>query len=57
MTWYEHLPAEFFLSISFVVVMGIIGTFLALKSQEREKMNQTIRTKLNEVRKKLQGEN
>jgi len=56
MTWYEHLPAEFFLSISFVVVMGIIGMFLALRSLEREKMDQTLRMKLSEAKKKLQGD-
>jgi len=56
MTWYEHLPAEFFLSISFVVVMGIIGGFLALRSQEREKMDQTLRVKLGEAKKKLKDD-
>lgn len=56
MTWYEHLPAEFFLSISFVVVMGVIGGFLALRSQEKEKMDQNLRMKLSEAKKKLQGD-
>ena len=56
MTWYEHLPAEFFMSISFVVVMGVIGGFIALRSQESEKMDQTLRVRLSEARKKLQGD-
>ncbi len=56
MTWYEHLPAEFFLSISFVVIMGVIGAFLSLRSHDREKMDQTLRMKLNEAKKKLQGD-
>lgn len=56
MTWYEHLPAEFYLSISFVVVMCVIGAFLALKSQQKEKMDQGLRMKLNEAKKKLKGD-
>jgi uncharacterized membrane protein len=56
MTWYEHLPAEFFLSVSFVIIMGVIGTFLSLRSHDREKMDKAMVMKLNEVKKKLKGD-
>jgi len=36
--------------------MGVIGGFIALRSQESEKMDQTLRVRLSEARKKLQGD-
>lgn len=56
MTWLQHLPIEFFLSMLFVVAIGAIGAFLALRSQEKEKMDQVLKTKLTEAKKKLQGD-